>query len=83
MSSIPYVHCFTLAASASQHYSSGTHLAAWAGNPRAVSPCGTHHPVRRQWPVAPQGALAHAQYGTNVQKTQEDACYARSNSPRN
>ncbi len=48
-------------------HSSGTQLAAWAGNPRAVSPCGTS-PVRRLWPVAQQGALAQGKYSTHGQK---------------
>src|SRR5258708_898619 len=73
------LRCFTLAARASLLYLSGTQLAAWAGNPRAVSPCGTC-PVRRLWPVAQQGALAQGHCSRNVQERQDETCYARGNS---
>ncbi len=76
----PVRRCFTLTVGVSLLHSPGTHLAAWAGNPRAVSPCGTHCPVRRLWPVRPQGALAQTHCSTNVQERQEEACYARGNS---
>ena len=42
---------------------------AQAGNARAVSPCGLA-PVRRQWSVRQQGALAHPYSSTNVPEHQ-------------
>lgn len=54
------VRCFTLAVRYVPTVFSGTHLAAWAGHPRAVSPCELA-PVRRRWSARQQGALAHAQ----------------------
>src|SRR5260370_10788472 len=35
-------------------------ITALAGNASTVSLCGTHRPVRRQWPVRPQSAFGHA-----------------------
>ena len=51
--------CFTLAVEAFLLRFSGTQLAAWAGNPRAVSPCGQLPVPSTPVPVQ-QGALAHS-----------------------
>lgn len=59
------VRCFTLAASTSQYCSSGTQLAAWAGDPRTVSPC-VLWDVHQKCLVRQQGALAQAYDSTNV-----------------
>src|ERR1700693_129723 len=40
-------------------------ITAWEGNTRAVSPCGTPHPVCQECLVRQQGALAHLEYTTN------------------
>lgn len=64
-----YVRCFTPAVGAFLLRFSGTQLAAWAGHPRTVSPCG-QMPVRRQWSVRQQGALAHVYCCTNVLESQ-------------
>ncbi len=69
MSSVLCVRCFTLAVNISRCLFSGTWLAAQAGNPRAVSPCGLA-PDRQHWLVSQQGALAHVHSSTPVLKRQ-------------
>ena len=56
--------CFTLAVGTALFHASGTQLAAWAGIPRAVSPC-VLADVRQPWLDEQQGALAHLEYSTN------------------
>jgi hypothetical protein len=64
------MRCFILAARTVLFYLSGTWLAAQAGNPRAVSPCGIPHPVCQECLVRLQGALAHTYSSTNVPGSQ-------------
>ncbi len=76
-----YVRCFTLAVEAFLLHFSGTWLAAQAGYPRTVSPCGST-PVRQQWLVGQQGALAHIHCSTNVPKVKERRLRAVAIPPR-
>ncbi len=69
--------CFTLAVEAFLLRFSGTQLAAWAGNPRAVSPCGQLPVPSTPVPVQ-QGALAHSNYSidSRVRGTKKAAYHA-------
>ena len=64
--------CFTLAVEAFLLRFSGTQLAAWAGNPRTVSPC-VRWDVRQECLSIQQGALAHSYSSTPVLESQASA----------